>query len=422
MAHEPPDDLFVFDSDAHYYEPADAFTRYIDEEYRPRSVRFETGPRNENFVFVDGEPLADFPQWYPPLDRRAGTDDFFGNMVRKDRAAHSQRDDKTRPVKPEYFASIPPPWVSRQARLELLDEQGVHATLLLPSVGVVWQEQARGKPDLICAVTRAFNRWLEDEWGYGADGRIYGVPLIALEDLDQALAELDRVTAAGARVVGLHVGPVGTDSPAAPKFDPLWERIEQHQLLVAFHIGASCYAPVATQLWGEELAPSGRRLEDQGAFMWATSFGDRPIMDMLSSLIYWNLFGRYPGIQIVSIENGADWVEYLLKRLDKMAVLGRRGPWPGGRLEERPSEIFRRHVSVVPFPEENIPRLVSTLGADRVPFGSDYPHPEGLPEPRRMLQRLERLDEPTTRLVMGENALRLLRLTRPSPIPEPSRP
>ena len=34
-----------------------------------------------------------------------------------------------------------------------------------------------------------------------------------------------------------------------------------------------------------------------------------------------------------------------------------------------------------PFPEEDIAGLVELIGADRVLFGSDWPHPEGTPQP-----------------------------------------
>ena len=47
--------------------------------------------------------------------------------------------------------------------------------------------------ELTYASLRAFNRWLEEDWGYGDDGRIFAVPMLSLLDLDQAMAELHRV-------------------------------------------------------------------------------------------------------------------------------------------------------------------------------------------------------------------------------------
>ena len=46
--------------------------------------------------------------------------------------------------------------------------------------------------------------------------------------------------------------------------------------------------------------------------------------------------------------------------------------------DENPVEAFRRSIYVHPFHEENPLALIELLGADRVLFGSDYPHPEGM--------------------------------------------
>ncbi len=44
-----------------------------------------------------------------------------------------------------------------------------------------------------------------------------------------------------------------------------------------------------------------------------------------------------------------------VRHMDKSRGMGRNGPWIGGKLTERPSAIFRRHVRVVPYPEDDIP-------------------------------------------------------------------
>ena len=50
----------------------------------------------------------------------------------------------------------------------------------------------------------------------------------------------------------------------------------------------------------------------------APTFLDRPIMDCLSALILHNLFGRFPSLPVLSVENGIGWVPYLLSQLDKV--------------------------------------------------------------------------------------------------------
>ena len=101
------------------------------------------------------------------------------------------------------------------------------------------------------------------------------------------------------------------------------------------------------------MSTSGQRGPDQkgsgrSAFQWTMLYRDRPIMDTLAILIYHNLFGRFPGVQVMSVENGSIWVPYLLKAMDNMKGMGRNGPWPGGYVEGRPSEVFKQHVYVSP--------------------------------------------------------------------------
>jgi predicted TIM-barrel fold metal-dependent hydrolase len=406
------DPEFVFDFDSHYYEAADAFTRYIDEEYRVRSVRFETGPNNENRLFVNDEPSIDYPDFYPPVDPDAGTDDYFASLAVDRTAEPAQAVGR----KPEFFGAVPLAWKNRDARLALLDEQGVDASLLLPSVGVTYQDQVKDDPDLLHAINRSFNRWLEDDWGYAYRDRIFAVPSLCLDDLDQTLDELERLIDVGARIVNLPVAPVRGHSPASTRFDPFWQAVSDANIVVAFHLSAGPYGDVMRDLWGNDLIPADTRREAQSAFFWATAFGDRPIMDLMTSLVFWNLFGRFPALRVASIENGAGWVEYLLSRMDKMALVGRHGAWPGGPLDALPSEVFHRHVFVVPFPEENIVRAVRRVGADRLLFGSDYPHPEGLANPRSIVPRLEDLAPEDLQRVIGGNAAMLMGLDGPDPV------
>ncbi len=111
-------------------------------------------------------------------------------------------------------------------------------------------------------------------------------------------------------------------------------------------------------------------------------------MDTISALIFHNLFGRFPDVKIGSIENGGIWAPYLLRAMDKMGGMGRNGPWIGGRIREKSSLIFRRHVFVTPHHEENIGELVDAIAPSQVLFGSDFPHAEGLAGPRRFVEGL----------------------------------
>jgi predicted TIM-barrel fold metal-dependent hydrolase len=89
--------------------------------------------------------------------------------------------------------------------------------------------------------------------------------------------------------------------------------------------------------------------------------------------------------------------------------MGRRGPWIGGRLSERPSAIFQRHVRVAPYPEDDVVEIVRTLGqCDSIVMGSDYPHGEGFANPADFADLLTALPEDDRRKILRDNALVLV--------------
>ena len=80
-------------------------------------------------------------------------------------------------------------------------------------------------------------------------------------------------------------------------------------------------------------------------------------------------------MRIAYIELGSDWVDYTLKKLEKAA-----DHYPS-LFKERPTETFRQHCYVSPFYEEDLRALANLIGVERIIFGSDWPHAEGLYEP-----------------------------------------
>jgi len=67
---------------------------------------------------------------------------------------------------------------------------------------------------------------------------------------------------------------------------------------------------------------------------------------------------------VLFAEHGASWLPHTMEHMDKSRGMGRNGPWVGGRLVQRPSEIVREFVRVAPYPEDDIPSIVDQLGGD----------------------------------------------------------
>ena len=101
-------------------------------------------------------------------------------------------------------------------------------------------------------------------------------------------------------------------------------------------------------------------LGDMDAFQWAFYYGDRPAMETVGAAILQGWFARFPKMQLLLSEQGTVWVPYTVRKLDHAFLMGRRATW--GTLDRRPSDYFKDHCFVAPFPEENVDRVVEVVG------------------------------------------------------------
>jgi predicted TIM-barrel fold metal-dependent hydrolase len=110
------------------------------------------------------------------------------------------------------------------------------------------------------------------------------------------------------------------------------------------------------------------------------------------------------------VHRGIEWAPLFCRKLDKNRGMGRNGPWIGGPLPDRPSEIFKRHVRMHPFWEDDIVSVVEELGPDVIIGGSDFPHSEGLADPLQLAEHLAGLDAATQKAIMRDNGMALVGL------------
>ena len=392
----------IIDVDQHYYEPVDCCTRHLDPKFRDHALRVVVGD--------DGVPEWRFGDRPLDIERSPRHVTIAPGELERSLSAR----DAGRPYSPVLIDGTAPEYTSRDVRLKLMDAWGIDAAVLFPSSGLGFDAQMTDRPDAACAAATAFNRWIEEDWGFDYQGRIFSAAFISLQSLPMALAELERVLRQGARILQVRLGPVAGRSPAHPDFDPFWARVQEADVPVALHITASGYEQAISKLWGEN--PRNDHSERSG-FQWYSVFATRPAMDTFAALIFHNLFGRFPRLRILSVENGSHWVEMLLHEMDaayRFVAMSPTAHWIGGPITARPSELFKRHVWVAPFldrgHEAKLPRLIELLGADHVLFGSDWPHGEGRDTPRHFDEELGGVAAQDLEQILRKNTARLLRL------------
>jgi predicted TIM-barrel fold metal-dependent hydrolase len=135
------------------------------------------------------------------------------------------------------------------------------------------------------------------------------------------------------------------------------------------------------------------------------TMGKRPIEDTMSAFCCHGVFARHPDLRVVSVENGGDWV---LPFLHHLTDTHRKMPHA---FDGDPVEQFKRSVWVNPFHEDDITGLSEAMGIDKLVFGSDFPHPEGLAEPCSYVDHLpDGMPDEDVAAIMGGNLATAMRV------------
>jgi predicted TIM-barrel fold metal-dependent hydrolase len=384
-------DIPVFDADNHFYETKDSLTQFLPDRYKNAVDYVEVRGRTK--IMIRGVVSEYIPN--PTFDvvaRPGAQEEYFrkGNPDGKSR----------REIYGEPMRSIPA-FRNPEDRMKLMDEQGIDRTLMFPTLASLVEERMRDDPELTHVVIHALNEWIHETWQFNYQERIFSTPVITLPIVEKAIEEFEWCVERGAKAVLIRPAPAwgirGPRSFALEEFDPLWKLVEESGVLVAMHSSDSGYERYTNDWMGSQteflpFQPQAYRLLSQ----W------RPVEDAVASFIVHGALSRFPKLKVAVIENGSSWVEPLMKNL---ADVYKKMPQD---FLENPIEVFKRQIHVSPFWEEDLGALSDVIGEDRVLFGSDYPHPEGLADPASYVKQLEGQPEERVRKIMGGNLARLL--------------
>lgn len=382
----------LFDADQHYYEPEDALTRHLAPEFR-RAVRWIEMDGHRTLM-INGKLVTVVPNpTYDPVGVPGTLETYFRSA---NHDGLEMRDMiEMQPIQPEYR--------DRDLRIAKLDEQGVDFAWLIPSLGLGLEEMVADRPPLVNALFEAYNRWLDDDWGYDRDGRIQTGPLISLIDPEAAEAELDRVLRLGARMICLRPGPVA--APGLPRsigdvrHDGVWARCAEAGVIVSFHAADSGYGKYLKD-WGMHDGHINSKLSTFEEVL--STHIEKPIFDTMAAIVCHGVLDRHPTLKLATLELGAAWVPDLMRRLK--AAYGKTPQ----HFEHDPIEQFREQVWVTPFYEDDLGISLDAIGPDHLMLGSDWPHPEGLATPADAIRDFEVLGDEMLRKAMRDNLAHLV--------------
>ena len=362
-----------FDADNHYYEALDAFIRHVDPKMQPRVVQWaDIDGRQHHLVGGKLARAVVNPTWNPIAKPGALRDYFKGNPEGK----NPMEMLKDREPLPDYY-------MHAASRAKVIGEQGLQGVWLFPTLGVLYEELIKEDVDAVVALMQGFNQWLLDDWGYNFEGKIFAAPYIAMGDVNAACAEIDKVLGLGARVLVMRPAPIttrtGVFSPFDELFDPVWQRINDAGVPLVIHASDSGYS---TQGYTNDKF-SSIGLGRPGAPNLKAFAIERAAQDWLIQSVFQKLYDRFPNLRVASVENGSDFLAPMFRKFEQMA---KKTYW---WFDDHPVDTFKQHVWINPFWEDDVNEVTELMGIDRVIFGSDWPHIEGMLSPLDYLVELK---------------------------------
>jgi predicted TIM-barrel fold metal-dependent hydrolase len=382
----------TFDADNHLYENRDALTKFLPPKYKD-AVRY---------VEVDGKTklaLREHISHYipNPTFARVAVPGGWGNTA--ENRGHGGVGGHTG-VKPRAMPS-PDAFFDPEPRLELMKDMGIDRTLLWPTLASAIEERIADDPDLVVTIVHALNEWMHEHWTYVYSDAIFATPIISLAaGVGKALEELQYVHERGAKIFLMRVAPVPTwatrKSFALPEFDEFWAEVERLDLVVGMHSGDAGYQRYVNEWEGipNETLP----FKATGSLAFQAMMSEKqPVHDGMASIIGHGLATRFPKLKFLPVEYNAEWIRPFLERIrsayDRSPVL----------FDEDPFEVFKRNIYVHIFHEPDPQDLIERWGlpANRLMFGSDFPHPEGLGDPLIYSEVVEGLSPEDQELIMG---------------------
>lgn len=383
------------DADNHYYETLDSCTRYLDKKFADRGVKpVRDGKRVK--ILMGGKVNGFIPNpTFDPIIVPGCLDPLFRGQIPEGVDPRTLMQVEPLGDHPEYQ--------DRDARLKVMDEQALGAALLFPTFACGVEQGLKDDIPATMATLSAFNQWLEEDWGFAYEGRLFGAAMLSFADVDTAVSEIESLLERGVRIIHVRPAPVPAGNGASrslgdKKHDPVWARIAEAGVPVAFHLGDSGYEASFASAWGSRADFGFGKSDPLGGVLTE----GRAIHDAIASLVVHGVFQRHPTLRVASIENGSDWVPLLVKHLRKKA---NQTPWV---FAEDPLDTIRRHVWTTPYLEEDLASLAELIGVERILFGSDWPHGEGVAQPLDFTKELDGFDEQAVGRIMRANCLELL--------------
>jgi predicted TIM-barrel fold metal-dependent hydrolase len=343
----------VLSSDSHVFEPPDLWQTRIDAAFRDRAPRMQRIDGTDQIVVEADQVLSGIG-----LISNAGA-----------------RFEAPETISGEgRFEDVHRGGYDPAQHLNDMVLDGIAGEVLYPSQGLFYFKVA--DPLLMSAIFRAYNGWLA-AFCRTDPARLKGIAMINLDDVAEAIRELERAARLGLSGAMITEYPLEDRRYDRSEYEPFWAAAAALGLPLSLH--------TATRRQGKIRGAGDKTLRDASSRATKAFYPALSLCDMIFS----GVFERHPRLTLAIVEFELAWAPHLLASMD-YTYRERHGEaiyrFKNGM---RPSDFFRRNV-VLSFQEDAIGiRLRDVIGVDSLMWGSDYPHSEStFPQSRKILAEI----------------------------------
>ena len=235
-------------------------------------------------------------------------------------------------------------------RIKHMDEAGIDMSIVsLTCPNVYW-----GKREISLRAAKESNDAMAEAQVKHKD-RIRWLTSLPWDYPQAAISELTRTCDKGALGV-MVLANVSGRSLTDPMFAPIWAEIDRRALPVLVH----------------PTDPPGVDVMDMKKFdlSWSVGFMFDTTL-AITRMIFEGFFDRYPNLKLIASYGGAA-LPYLVGRFEK----GDEVEIPSRQKMQRKPTDYLRHIyyDSITYNLGALKYLISVVGADRVMFGTDWPH------------------------------------------------
>jgi predicted TIM-barrel fold metal-dependent hydrolase len=369
------EDMILISVDDHLIEPPDLFEKHLPASLKDKAPKVVSKDGADSWIYEGREmPNVALNAVVGRPPEEYGFEPVGYNQIRKGT------------------------W-SLKEHLDDMNVDGVLARLCFPTMALFAGTAFLGSTDdkAAYAMVQAYNDWQFDDWCAGAPGRFIMNGILPLWDIDLCVTEAKRLAAKGCHSISFPDLPPSLKLPSihTGHWDPLFQVMEDNQMVVSCHIGSGGQAPHASM--------------DSPIDVWITTM---PISIHVAAAdwMFSPVFKKFPNLMISLAEGGVGWIPYLLERAE--FVYRHHLAWTNSDKNfangMSPSEVFHKHFITCFIEDKFAMQNTGYLNLDNVCWECDYPHSDCVwpYSPETIWQSIKHLPKQSIDKVTHQNAMR----------------